>query len=802
MAIAYVGSSTGTNTNATSQSTTLPGSLAVGDLLLGAWVIDPASGAQTITPPSGWTIVPGATGPNACVAYRVRQTGDPTSVTATTTTAAWWESAVVAYSGVDTASPIDVANSCFLQVSVSSAVEVGLFRAPSVNPNWLGDQLVVFYLEQYDGGGGTITPPSGLTSRATSTSGPSVKAYDMALTTAAATGNLDASWDTTVLLQYGAQIALKASGATAATAAAPNITFGGLINGLVSSPATTGVVDFTLANPQTGDLIVIGMQAVANTNTPAASITPPSGYTQQQFTEGCGLYTHPYTAGDPTAVTFTFPVTCFAPFNVAVLRKNGTGSSTVAVDTTGIASSVSAGSGSASPPSLTPASTAEMLLCFYGGANESAGAWSIVPSGLTIDFKDTFGPAAMFGWVEPVASPTGTFTAGQPLGYVVNAAALLAKLATAGASVALTEVAATGAVGTATPGVAFALTEAAATGAVGTVTTTSAVSVALSGDAATGAVGTVGASGGATILSEVVATGAVGTVAASQTVSLAITGEAAAGAVGTTGADLGFTLAEVDATGAAGTVVATGISNYEVALTGTAAAGAVGTVESPRTFALEGVAAALEPGDVIVFSPTQALVGVAALGAAGHVVPSQGTAGVAAAGAVGAIVAGPHLQLSGNALSGSAGALAASSDLQLSGTAGAAAVGTPVAQITIALSGNDATANAGSIGSGFLIAPTAVTASLQPGQIVSSTILAATGVSADGAVEGTGPTTPLSSVGASAVAGIVGIDLSVGVTGCTAVGLTGFLSQPLGGNQSHVFILTYDHERTVRIPSG
>jgi hypothetical protein len=773
MAIAYVGGSTGPNDHALSTTLTLPTGLVAGDVTIAAFILDPGAAPQAITAPAGWTVVPTMNQPDVLVCYRVYQAGDPASITASTTAIAWWESACVVYSGVDTTTPIDVSNCCALITSNQAAIESPLYRAPSVNPNWNGDQLVVLYLQSFDGGGSAITNlPSGLTLRKETTAGPSIAIYDKALSTAAGTGNQDISWNSTLLLQFGAQIALKAAGATAATPAAPNITFGGMQNGALSVAATSAVIDFTQNNAQPGDLIVIGMQVVSNTNVPAASVTPPSGYTQQVFNTGAGVWTHHYASGDPTAVTFTFPATSYVSYVVAILRKSGTGTATVVVDTSGIASA----NPTASTPSLTPASTGEMLLTFFSGANESAGAFSPQPTGLTIDFNDTFGPSMLFAWVEPVSSPTGSFSAGTT-SYTAVGAALLAALSGGGGggtSLALTGVSATGAVGTVGPAVSAALSGASAAGAVGSV---SDGEVPLSGVSATGGVGTLVAVMSAS-LSQVSATGGIGAVGV--TISAALTGE--------------------NATGSTGSVSVAG--DRSAALTGVAASGVAGAPTPSVVLTLAGVAGTSEAGDVVVFQPAQALTGVAAESAAGTVVPSQATGGVAAAAAAGTVAPGQLLKLSGNTLSGASGTLSPASTLPLTGVLIAGDVGAAGASITLSLSGNDATVGVGALGSGFHITPSGATALAQAGQIASGTTLGTTGVSATGLAELTGVATPLSSVGAAGVAGVIGIDLSVGVTGCTAVGLTGFLSQPLGGNQSHVFILTYDHERTVRIPSG
>lgn len=184
----------------------------------------------------------------------------------------------------------------------------------------------------------------------------------------------------------------------------------------------------------------------------------------------------------------------------------------------------------------------------------------------------------------------------------------------AGATVALTGVKETGAVGTVTPSVAKAITGVAGTGAPGTVGVN--VTVALTGVVATGSVGTVTATqANQANLTGVATTNTPGAVKAA--IDKALTGVSFAGTPGSVVPAVSSPLTGVGGAGAVGQV---GV-NVTVALTGVSATGTAGTVtaSSGSTAALTGVAATGQAGTLAGVNVVVQLSGVSATGSVGSV---------------------------------------------------------------------------------------------------------------------------------------------------------------------------------------
>lgn len=203
--------------------------------------------------------------------------------------------------------------------------------------------------------------------------------------------------------------------------------------------------------------------------------------------------------------------------------------------------------------------------------------------------------------------------------------------ASADVTLALTGVAATGAVGNLGDAISYALTGNAATGSVGNLG--DAISYALTGNAASGGVGSVVPSI-AYALTGNAATGAPGSLAAG--VSYALTGNAATGNVGAVVSDISYGLTGNQATGAVGTL-STG-NDASAALTGVSATGQVGTLGVSITYALTGVSAAGSVGSLLA-SITQPVTGNQATGSVGSLgdAVSYGLTGVQATGEVGTL---------------------------------------------------------------------------------------------------------------------------------------------------------------------
>lgn len=140
--------------------------------------------------------------------------------------------------------------------------------------------------------------------------------------------------------------------------------------------------------------------------------------------------------------------------------------------------------------------------------------------------------------------------------------------------------------------ITVAITGVAASGAVGALAPSETLNA--SGDDAIGSVGTVGVNASKAITG-VSAAGAVGSVVNSSTIAL--TGTTASGLVGLLGSSRVVAITGVAAEGAAGTVSDKGIGTD---ITGNAATGAVGTVTQSVQIALSGVEAAGQAGYLIV----------------------------------------------------------------------------------------------------------------------------------------------------------------------------------------------------------
>lgn len=394
MAISKRATSTGPNNSSTTTTINLPAGVTTNDV---SFLIATNVSGGTMTEPSGWTVIAKVPGSIAC--YRAWQSGDPSSVAVTCSSSNWFESAIITYIGVDTTTPIDTSNSCVFH---SAGVSDAKYRAPSLNPNFAGSQLLVGYTDQHSNGGGTLTIDGSLTSQVSSTAGPRVAWCDKALTDGTSTGNMDATWLSRATARFGIQVAIKASGASATTVSAPKLSFAGA-QLHVSGAGTSFAVDFTPLAPATGDFVIVSIACEV-----ALSSSTPSGYTlQQTHNTKKLLYTHSWTSGDTTSLTFTTGSSAFFTAITAIIRRTGTGALNPVFDQ----SSQNTGTTTVASTAMTPAGSAEMLLCFWGSETSTAGTWSSPPGSFaTGDPRIETGPNQYFGWVQPAAVPTGTFS--------------------------------------------------------------------------------------------------------------------------------------------------------------------------------------------------------------------------------------------------------------------------------------------------------------------------------------------------------------------------------------------------------
>jgi len=435
MSITLRGGTTGPNSNASSTSISLPSGVAVGDVSFLCYVQaqnSPTSNTMaTFTPPSGWTVLHN----NGCVVvcWRAFQTGDATTgITCSSSRSDWWESACVTYTGLDTTSPVDASNfSNQLSISDTFTTYNNTIVAPSLNPNFNGSQLLAIMCE-CGSSSGTLNTPSGMTSRASSTSGPMVRISDLALTDGTPTGPKTATNTNNAHMHFGMQIALKASGAAGATLAAAMPIVCGRINDNTNGASRTINLDWM--NVQDGDLVVVwGVNG--DSSHPTYVLTPPAGWTTHLGAGSGMLFSRKWSTGDSKTPAFTLTGAAYVNLCSIVIRK--TGVSALAVNVDQVSANTYSGSTSltGTAPSLTPAQTHELLLVLHGVGTANATTWSSITGGLTDeDIQTSSGPGSRFSWLQDAPSPSGTFSAtGAASGSLtMTSAALLAMIGTPG----------------------------------------------------------------------------------------------------------------------------------------------------------------------------------------------------------------------------------------------------------------------------------------------------------------------------------------------------------------------------------
>ncbi len=216
--IAYVGSSTWITTSGTNSIVlSAPSGTQVGHLLLAA--IEVGYGSNTLVPalihPKGWTAVKridhGLTGTFAVFWHAYAQ--GETSYTWTLSGPAVWGSAyMLAYSGVNLATPIDVGAGQNVQTAGTS------YSTPSITTLGSNEMLVATFAGLGNSGANTWTAPSGTTQRAMvdNTIGRSIEVVDKLQASCGASGALTStvsasqSWAITHVLAL-----IPASGSTA-----------------------------------------------------------------------------------------------------------------------------------------------------------------------------------------------------------------------------------------------------------------------------------------------------------------------------------------------------------------------------------------------------------------------------------------------------------------------------------------------------------------------------------------------------------------------------------------------------------
>lgn len=202
---------------ATTLSIAKPAGTQAGDVMLASLA---AQGSGAITPPSGWTVVQdtpnGTTGRQASYVH-VAGASEPTSYSWSLGTTRIASGGVLAYSGVDNSTPVDI--------SGSASGGAGNAVAPSVITTAAGDEIVVPVT--FRGGAAvTVTPAATLAERYDRSSGGaagfvSTEAADTAQAAAGATGTKTAVPSAGTSLWIAHTIALKPAPAGSLSVSTP-----------------------------------------------------------------------------------------------------------------------------------------------------------------------------------------------------------------------------------------------------------------------------------------------------------------------------------------------------------------------------------------------------------------------------------------------------------------------------------------------------------------------------------------------------------------------------------------------------
>lgn len=412
MAITVRATSAGPNSNSTTTSISLPSGTTTGDVTVIGYVHTNIATTTTLTGPAGWTVL--FADAHNLICWRAFQSGDATTgIAAVSDSSNWWESLAVTYTGLDTTNPVDAFN-FFTNVSANpnGAPTNNLYRAPTLNPNYAGSRLLCIFAEN-GSSGGTLALPSGLTAQVATGNGPLMRMADKALTDGTPTGDFNSSIGSAgTNVHFGAQIALKASGAAATTVAAAYPRIAGIKNFDLST--NSQALDLLQLNVQDGDLVVF---FCANGATTAGTVSsPPSGYTAQTNTLSACVYTHLWSTGDTKTPTFGFSgTTGFRNMLVLLIRKVGVSASGVSVDLCDVARVTGSSPLSVTSNSITPATAYDLLIEYIaggGGGATPSGTWSALSNtGLTDEDVMSAGPCSRLSWLQPASNPTGTFAA-------------------------------------------------------------------------------------------------------------------------------------------------------------------------------------------------------------------------------------------------------------------------------------------------------------------------------------------------------------------------------------------------------
>ena len=187
----------------TSLTINAPAGVLANDVMVAHLVV--RGSTTVITPPAGWTLIRrDNTGSSIGVALydKIATAAEPTSYTWTFNSAQQASGGIVAYSGVNTATPVDASSGLYNSGTLTTT-------APSVTTTSANDRLLYFAGVTINT---TVTPPSGMTQQwITTTADTASEMADQALSSVGATGSRVGTLGVSGHSSIGQLVALKPS---------------------------------------------------------------------------------------------------------------------------------------------------------------------------------------------------------------------------------------------------------------------------------------------------------------------------------------------------------------------------------------------------------------------------------------------------------------------------------------------------------------------------------------------------------------------------------------------------------------
>lgn len=338
-----------------------------GDLLLALYAVQSAT---LPTAPAGWTYVNSlshSTAGSLTVALytRLATASEPSSWTWTSTVTSRAAMTIAAYSGVDTASPVN-------DLDALPGAGSGI-TAPSSTPTVASTRLVGAFAIRADA---VVVAPSAMAGRTSTTSGSGAAAVALAVA--------DEAWPAATAT--GTRIATAATGGDnigALIALAPKVTSHDGTITFHGSTTATGASSVAITSPagvQVGDLLLVGFAKRADAT---LAISTPTGWTRLRSDDaGASDYRQTVfwrlaTSADPGGTPYTFTSSSAGNAAAVLLVYRGVDQTNPLLSHSG---QVSTGTNIAAA-SIAPSRTDARLVGVFG--TQGAGVESTAPAGMT-----------------------------------------------------------------------------------------------------------------------------------------------------------------------------------------------------------------------------------------------------------------------------------------------------------------------------------------------------------------------------------------------------------------------------------